>query len=336
MAAAKTGASTFWISLWRSGRLYCSLPNERDTIQLSKPMMNQIRVNLNWHGFLMLLVALPLCWAVFIVPANLQAQTNLNQIPTILDVPPITGGEPKAGMRVRATTSGWQETAVYHALYLPKDWDPDTSWPVIVEYPGNGGYSNALGDVSDGTVEGCMMGFGLSDGSGFIWISMPFVDNTGKHAIKWWGDVSATKRYCIETVREICAQYHGDPKRVLLAGFSRGAIACNYIGLHDDTIAALWSGMICHSHYEGEFRHPAADEVDWPSRLVRLGKRPQWISHEISVRPIQSIIEATGFEGNLSFHSLPFKNHSARWTLCDLSLRDEARQWLFQFANGRE
>ncbi len=295
--------------------------------------MNRILARSQRHDFFILLAALLQCWTGTILKGNLHAQSNLNQIPTILEVPQVTTGEPAPGNRIRETTSGWEETAVYHALYLPEDWDPSTAWPVIVEYPGNGGYSNALGDVSDGTLEGCMMGFGLSGGSGFIWISMPFVDATGRHAIKWWGDVSSTKRYCMETVREVCAKYHGDPKRVLLAGFSRGAIACNYIGLHDDHIAALWCGMICHSHYEGEFRHPAADEPDWPTRLQRLGKRPQWISHERSTRPIQSMIEATGFKGNLSFHSLPFKNHSARWTLCELPLRDQARRWLLQFAN---
>ena len=313
-----------------------ALPLLKDVCSdLRIPFMNRILARSQRHDFVILLFALLRCWTVSILIGTLQAQTNLNQIPTILEIPQVRSDESGPGKRVRATTSGWEETAVYHALFLPEDWDPNTQWPVIVEYPGNGGYSNALGDVSDGTVEGCMMGFGLSGGSGFIWVSMPFVDATGRNATKWWGDVSSTKQYCMETVQEVCTRYQGDPKRVLLAGFSRGAIACNYIGLHDDNIASLWCGMICHSHYEGEFRHPAPDESDWPSRLLRLGKRPQWISHEISVRPIQSIIEATGFEGNLSFHSLPFKNHSARWTLCDLPLRDKARQWLLQFANGR-
>lgn len=264
---------------------------------------------------------------------HLMAQTNLNEIPAMMQIPVATMGKPQPGKRVITTTPKWTPPHVYHTLYLPKDWKPDTQWPVIVEYPGNGGYSNALGDTSEGTVEGCMMGYGLSGGTGFIWISMPFVTKTGKNAIKWWGDVTSTKDYCIQTVKTVCEQYHGDPKRVILAGFSRGAIACNYIGLHDDTIAALWCGMLCHSHYEGEFKHPAPNESDWPERLKRLGHRPQFISHEMSVRPIQQVIEAVGFEGNLTFQALPFKNHSARWTLCDLPLRKQARQWLLQFAN---
>ena len=237
------------------------------------------------------------------------------------------------GKRVRQVTTGWETTDVYHALYLPKDWNKVHQWPVIVEYPGNGGYSNPLGDVSDGTIESCAMGFGLTEGTGFIWVSMPFVSGGGQIARKWWGDVEETKRYCMETVLEVCRLFNGDPERVILAGFSRGAIACNYIGLHDDEISALWCGMICHSHYEGEFRHPAPDYVLWPERLKRLKGRPQFISHEITVDPIRNAIESVSSGGHFTFQILPFKNHSTRWTRCHLEIRNHAMKWLSQFAN---
>ena len=78
---------------------------------------------------------------------------------------------------------------LYHLLYLPTDWRPDASWPLVVEYPGNGGYANELGDTSDGTMEGCMMGYGLSEGRGFLWLCPPIVGQDQKHAIQWWGDI---------------------------------------------------------------------------------------------------------------------------------------------------
>ncbi len=264
-----------------------------------------------------------------------DAQSNLNEIAAMFEVPQMVADVPSPGKRVKQLTSGWETSSVYHALYLPTDWKTDRLWPVLVEYPGNGGYSNQLGDFSDGTVEGCEMGYGLSQGRGFIWVSLPFVSQDGEVALKWWGDVEMTKRYCIETVREICRLYNGDPDRVILSGFSRGAIACNYIGLHDDEIAKLWCGMICHSHYEGEFKHPAVDENQWPERLARLGKRPQFISHEVSVEPIVDVIEATSFRGDLTFKTLPFKNHSARWTRCDLPIRNSAVSWLSQFSKAQ-
>ena len=259
------------------------------------------------------------------------AQSNLNDVPADLTVPPMSMGAPAAGKRVTTTTHGWEGSKVHHTLYLPTDWMPGASLPVIVELAGNGGYFNKLGDVSDGSVEGCMMGYGLSAGRGYLWIVIPLVevaDGTKRNAPKWWGDVAETKRYCIATVHDVCARFGGDAQRVVLMGFSRGAIGCNYIGLHDDEIAKLWCGMVCHSHYEGEFKHPAPDNDAWPERLKRLGTRPQFISQERGTEKTQATIAATGFKGDLTFATLPFDNHSARWTLCDVPLRAQARAWL--------
>lgn len=272
------------------------------------------------------------CLCFSLLPISAQEQPNLNDLPVLFEVPAMVDGAPTPGRRVKQVSPDWARSSVYHALYLPTDWKAGRAWPVILEYPGNGGYSNQFGDVSNGTVEACEMGYGLSQGKGFIWVSMPFIHKTEEIALQWW-DVELTKRYCIETIREICRRFNGDPDRIILAGFSRGAIACNYIGLHDDEIAQLWCGMICHSHYEGEFKHPATDEKKWPERLVRLGERPQFISQEISVKPIVAAIQSTSFRGNLTFKTLPFKNHSVRWTRCDLPIRTSAVQWLSQFSN---
>ncbi len=263
--------------------------------------------------------------------AGAFAEPNLNDVPADLIVPATETGTPAAGHRVRATTTGWEGTAVHHALYLPTDWRPGTHLPVIVEYAGNGGFANSLGDRCDGSVEGCMLGYGLSAGRGFVWISLPFVEIVGtqkRNTVKWWGDVEETKRYCIATVREVCRRFDADPQRVVLMGFSRGAIACNYIGLHDDNIAQLWCGFLCHSHYEGEFRHPAPDENAWPLRLRRLAGRPQFISQEMSTQKTANAIARSGVTGNFTFAALPYPNHSARWVLCDVPLRRQAREWL--------
>ena len=50
---------------------------------------------------------------------------------------------------------------------------------LVVEYPGNGG-ANELGDAGDGTMEGCMMGYGLSEGRGFLWLCPPIVGQDQK------------------------------------------------------------------------------------------------------------------------------------------------------------
>ena len=58
-----------------------------------------------------------------------------------------------------------------------------------MEYPGNGGYANELGDTSDGTMEGFFMVYGLSEGSSFIWLCSPIVGQDQKHAIQCYGDI---------------------------------------------------------------------------------------------------------------------------------------------------
>ena len=183
------------------------------------------------------------------------------------------------------TTAGWEDTQVYHALYLPVDWQPEKRYPVIVEYAGNGPFTSPYGDVSTGKVEGSSMGYGISAGKGVIWICMPYLNNAGaKNVNMWWGDppkyqVQPTIDYCIATVKTICERYGGDPAKVFLAGFSRGSIACNYIGLHNDQIASLWRGFICYANYDGlhpSWPYPDDDRASAAKRLQRLGRRPQY------------------------------------------------------------
>src|SRR4051812_31748917 len=94
--------------------------------------------------------------AVTIAAALAQQQTELpdiRSIPLDLHTPPMETGAPAAGKRVKQTTPGYEGGAYHHALYLPLDWKPGGSYPVIVEYAGNGPFSNKYGDISTGMVE---------------------------------------------------------------------------------------------------------------------------------------------------------------------------------------
>jgi len=256
---------------------------------------------------------------------------NLNSISSDLQVPAVTDGAPAAGKRVWQVNPGFEKTEIAHALYLPPDWQADRTYPVMMEYPGNGGFANALGDRSQGRVQDCKLGYGLSGGQGMIWVSLPFVDpRTGKHALKWWGDPDATADYCKQTVARICREYGGDPKNVFLTGFSRGAIACNYIGLRDDEIAALWKAMLLHSHYDGvrKWNYPDSDPASARKRLNRLGTRPQFISHELSTRQTETFLRNSETRGQFTFMALPYPNHSDEWVLKDIPARTTARNWL--------
>ncbi len=243
----------------------------------------------------------------------------------------MTVGDPAPGRRVKQTLPKYGGTKVHHALYLPPDWRPGGRYPVLVEYPGNGPYRDAHGDVCTGKVEDCDLGYGVSGGQGMIWISMPFVNTkTMANETRWWGDVSATVEYCKKTVRQVCEHHGGDASAVILTGFSRGAIACNFIGLHDDEIAGLWLAFIAHSHYDGVRSWPYAgsDRASAFRRLSRLGGRASFISHEGSVEATRRSIADSRVRAPFTFVPLPYRNHCDEWVLRDIPERRRLRAWL--------
>jgi hypothetical protein len=258
------------------------------------------------------------------------ALPDIRTVPPDLKTPPMTDEPPAPGKRVRQVAPGYEGSGVYHALYLPTDYRRGKRYPVIVEYAGNE-YHGRFGDVCTGTVEGSNLGYGISAGRGFIWICMPFVDaNRRCNAKTWWGDVQATVDYCKATVRRVCRDYGGDPSAVILAGFSRGAIACNYIGLHDDEIAGLWRAFVAHSHYDGVRRwgYPEDDPASALERLRRLWGRPVFISHEGSCETVRRYIASTGVEAPFTFQAIGYRNHRDDWVLRDIPERTRLREWV--------
>lgn len=293
---------------------------------------------------------------IFTFPAVLAAfaAASAQEVPDIrtvepdLVVPAMVEDDPGPGRRVKQTTAGWEDTQVYHALYLPVDWQPGKRYPVIVEYAGNGPFTSPYGDVSTGKVEGSCMGYGISGGKGVIWVCMPYLDNAGAaNVTMWWGSggwrgkrseykVQPTIDYCMATVKMICEQYGGDSTNVFIAGFSRGSIACNYIGLHNDEIASLWRGFICYANYDGLhalWPYPGAGRASAAKRLQRLGQRPQFICQEVA-RKAKSALSVTRAylrqacpDGKFTFELIPFRNHNDAWTLRDIPARRALRKW---------
>lgn len=278
-----------------------------------------------------------LCSALMWTVASAVSAAELPDLKIVaadLKSPAMEVAAPAAGKRVRQTTPGWEKTEVHHALYLPRNWKKEKRHPVFVEYAGNGGYRNAFGDVCEGTVEGCNLGYGISGGADYIWICLPFVKVDGakkSNAPNWWGDADETAAYCVATMRWLAREFGADPDALVLCGFSRGAIACNYIGLRNDTIAPLWRAFICHSHYDGvntRWPYADADRVSALARLQRLRNRPQFISHEIATDATRRYLAETGVRAPLTFVDLPFRNHSDQWALRDGETRRQVRDWL--------
>jgi hypothetical protein len=257
---------------------------------------------------------------------------DIRSVQQDLFTPLMTEGDPAPGRRVRQVIAAYRDTHVYHTLYLPTDWESARDhYPVLIEYAGNGPYSNVYGDTCTGRVEDCNLGYGLSAGLGMIWACLPYVSDDRKHnQLQWWGDVEATVGYCKAAVAGICRNYGGDPSAVLIAGFSRGAIACNFIGLHDDEIASVWKAFIAHSHYDGvrPWPYPGSDRRSAARRLARLQGRAQFISHEGSVQETQAYLQEVATRGAFAFQALPYRNHTDAWVLRDIPERQAVRDWI--------
>lgn len=305
---------------------------------------------------ILVLIVLPFtqCWATEVV-----SPPDVLTIPADLENPVLAHGKPAPGKAVLQSLPRYAGTKVAHALYLPADWKSGKRYPVIIEYLGN---SATVRDYRG-------IGYGLTGGKGFIWVVLPFVSTDGKKdEAWWWGDVAATAAYAKEAVPAICKQWGGDPAKVILVGYSRGAIACNYIGLHDNKIAKLWRAIIPVSLYDdGHIPWDMTPEEQHraPERLRRLGNTPQLIAGEYCSVPQQGsdkslleaikqknltsfsaaktelglvpITEVTGTrkfiannfpQGNFTFVDLPWVNHGSKVLLRDTPERRKIRQWL--------
>jgi len=262
--------------------------------------------------------------------AGKEELADIRDVAMDLRPPAMTEEEAAPGKRVRQTIDEYKRTEVHHTLYLPTDWEKGELYPVIVEYAGNGPYRNKFGDVCSGKVEDCNLGYGISGGKGYIWITPPYIGKgKNRNQLQWWGDVEATVEYCKRVVRRTCREYGGDPGAVFLVGFSRGAIACNYIGLHDDEIASLWRGFFCHSHYDGvrTWNYPESDRSSAAERLARLKNRSQFISHEIFVSQTRCYLKEACPQGDFTFLAIPYRNHTDSWVLRDIPERRQLREW---------
>lgn len=257
---------------------------------------------------------------------------DIRNVPFELSVPALTEGTPLPGKRVKQQLTTYEGTSVYHTVLLPTNWEAGKKYPVIIEYPGNGPYVNKYGDRCSGKPEDTHLGYGISGGEDFIWIGMPLISEGGNQNQRyWWGDVEASVEYTLKVVKQVCQELGGDSSKVLAAGFSRGAIACNYIGLHDDEIASLWCGFIANSHYDGvrSWNYPNSDKASALERLKRLAGRPQIIIQEgKGPDKTRQYLESLEVSGDFTYLTIPYRNHDSRWVLQNIPERIILRKWV--------
>ncbi len=275
-----------------------------------------------------------------------DAPKQMSDVEPDLVVPWLREGRPSPGRRVRLKLPGREQQPAYHALYLPTDWTAERSWPMLVEVTGNGPYQNARGDRCSGLVADAALGLGISGGFGWIWLTVPCLDQAGERETKqWWGDppefdVHPTIEYWQAAIDQVAERYGGDPRRVVLVGFSRGSLACNYLGLHDDSISQHWAAFVCNSHYDGvltTWPYPNCGAQAARQRLRRLQGRPQFICSETGdfaggLSDTRRFLQSASQAGDFTFASTGFVDHSDTWALRPSRCRRQLRDWLEQVA----
>lgn len=279
-------------------------------------------------------------WSFFAIGVALYIASSVcaNDKSTRRDLasPEMTNDEPAAGRRVRQVAPEYLGTDVYHALYLPVDWKLGEKYPLIIEYTGNKfAESGSTGEVKDAN-----LGYGLTGGKGFIWVSMPYIEKGGqRNAVLWWGDKQATVDYCKTNLPRICKQFGGDLESVFICGFSRGAIGASYIGLADDEISSFWKGMITHDHFDGNrtWNYPESDRQSALLRLARLKGRPVLVCGEANdfLRDHLELAKFTFLKPPVGeIFEIPegkvISPHTDLWMHRDSKYREEARKWLDQ------
>ncbi len=249
--------------------------------------------------------------------------------PGRMNVPAVEDSAPAPGKRVRYRPSGDETSPIYSVLNLPEDWQPGRKYPVIVEYPGNIFFAPVC--YSTGLPEQCVIGYGMTQGKGAICLGMPFVDRAaGKVVENAWGNAGDTADYVLRTVAEICDKFGGDRENIVLTGFSRGAIACGYIGLLNDDIAALWKGFHACQHYDGGGWNGAT----LPGALERAARfKGKAVFHtDNSPDKFQSVMDVMKTKVTWAQSGLGF--HSTAMFLDGRSSTRQLREWFWQLVGN--
>ncbi|RMF94236.1 MAG: carboxypeptidase regulatory-like domain-containing protein [Planctomycetota bacterium] len=258
-------------------------------------------------------------------------------------VPPMEEGPPAPGKRVKVVPPEYAGTEVYYSLYLPTGYRRGEQHPVIVEYTGN--YFPLSG--STGEVKDANLGYAIAEHLNAIWLVMPYVEGD-RSVVRWWGSERETIEYALTNIRRVCETYGGNPAEVFLCGFSRGAIAANYLGLYNDEIADVWLGFFAHDGMDG-VRNFWKNEISTDTlrrqaeeRLRRLRGRAELVTQHGSLASIAAYLEENDRRvyGEFTLISVPIESiipdipnddvphpHTDKWLLYDSEYSARVFRW---------
>ncbi len=244
--------------------------------------------------------------------------------------PTLSTGAPAPGQRVKFPADA---EGAYSILYLPPSWKPEKKYPVVVEYPGNIFFNAKC--YSTGRPEQCVIGYGMTGGSGSIILSLPFVDSSIPDVVEsGFGDPDETVAYAKSMIETVIKDFGGDRENMVLTGFSRGSIACGFIGLRDDEIASYWIGIHGCQHYDGsKWRESKMEEAVLRAKRFRGKAIFQTDNSEEKYAPV---VEATDPSVEWTWASSDLGFHSTSMFLDDRPSTRQLREWYRKLVGQEE
>jgi hypothetical protein len=240
----------------------------------------------------------------------------------LLIVPKIEEGIPEAGKRVKIHLPEYPEA--YYILFLPYNFTHTAQFPIIFESPGN-----IYNEISDGLPDSACLGYGISFGMDYIWVCVPFIDDQGIIVTRWYGDNPLSSvNFWLAVLDDLNSRLSVAKDKIILSGFSRGAIGVCCIGNYNDEIASKWSAYFAHSHFDGCcIPIPGLD-----MRLNRIGKKKVLITvgeNDLAKGCSKEAYEKLLRKGHaVSYIEVPSLEHSPFWILENSESAENARNWL--------
>jgi predicted peptidase len=169
-------------------------------------------------------------------------------------------------------TLSWQGAAYKYQVFVPEDWTPKKSWPIILFLHGAGERGN------DGLLQtdvGLPQAIRLNRGQFPTIVVIP-------QCLKdhWWPD-SPMDDVAMESLRLAQLEFHGDPQHTYLTGLSMGGygswhLAGKYPGKFA-AVVAICGGILIP---QASRAHPAEDLRPYTEAARKIGSAtPVWIFH---------------------------------------------------------
>lgn len=253
------------------------------------------------------------------------SKLNANNSTTPLGslVPPITEeGTPMAGKRVRIYLEHFPKA--YYVLFLPYNFNTIGKWPVIVESPPN------LWGSETGLPDDVFLGYGITQGMDYIWVCVPFINEEGEILKAYWGsNPLSTVNLWLEVLADLNKRFPVDNDKIILSGFSRGAVSTVYIGNYNDTIGSKWAAYFAHSHFDGCCQILLGNSKE---RLNRIGGRKILISAgEIDYAKncsYNAYKKLVSIGSRATYIEIPNADHTPHWALEESESTEKAQHWL--------